>query len=124
MKSNVAFGVITALLIVFIFFCMYQTVKGNEKTGTDEREMFFRAKEAQLLADTRAYLTEEGFYNSGVTLTRVVDGEGNREYTITIHHGRIDRMEEEEREDLRKDLSTLCFQEDHCTFQHDFLLIN
>ena len=34
-----------------------------------------------------SFLEERGFRNSGVTLTRVVDSEGNRSYTFPIHHG-------------------------------------
>ena len=67
-------------------------------------------------------LNEMGFRNSGVTLTRVVDAEGNREYTFTIHHGKIDRMSEEERMALAAALMQSITPVESCSFTHEFLM--
>ena len=75
-----------------------------------------------MLNETKAYLTELGYKNSGVTLTRVVDESGRREYTFTIHHGKIDRMSEEEREELAQVLGKKARIDENCTFFHEFLL--
>ena len=36
-----------------------------------------------------AYLEEQGYKNSGVTMDRVTEGGRSVEYTVTIHHRKI-----------------------------------
>ena len=103
--KNTTFTMITVLLVSIIGFCIAGTVKGQESGGGAEREAYYREEEAQLLNDTRAYLTKQGFANSGVTLNRMVNADGSREYTFTIHHSRIDKMTDGERQDLANQLS-------------------
>ena len=126
--KNTTFDMITALLVCIIAFCIAGTVKGQEAGGNMEMESYYREQEVQLLADMKAYLSQEGFYNSGVTLNRVVDADGNREYTFTIHHSRIDKMSEADRHDLASGLSNRKLSDKNkdvftnCTFQYNFLI--
>lgn len=118
----------TFALIVFIVFCMAETVHGQEDIQRAEQERWYREREAVLLADTREYLSDAGFLNSGVTLSRTVDAEGNRSYTFTIHHRKIDCMDESERQALGEKLLALTenfadmSREDDCTFLYRFLI--
>jgi hypothetical protein len=127
MMRKGGFTVITLLLIAVIAVCTAGTVKGQETIQDKERELWYREQEEKLLADTRDYLNQEGFVNSGVTLTRVVDGKGGREYTFTIHHHLIDRMEEEARGALRTELVRLNqdFGEagENCSLRYEFLIL-
>ena len=127
--KNTTFAIVTALLVCIIAFCVAGTVKGQEPGANAEMETYYRAVEGQLLDDTKAYLSQEGFRNCGVTLNRTVDADGNREYTFTIHHSRIDKMSDAERHDLALDLasrevSVLCTDAfANCTIQYDFLIL-
>lgn len=127
--KNSTFAIITTLLVCIIAFCIVGTVKGQEADSNAETEAFYRELEGQILDDVRAYLTQEGFYNSGVTLNRIVDAEGKREYTFTIHHSRIDKMSDAERRDLALELSTresAVLEADiftNCSFCYDFLVL-
>ena len=127
--KNTTFTVITTLLVCIIAFCVAGTVKGQEPGPGAEQEAYYREVEVQLLDDTKAYLTEQGFANSGVTLNRVVDAEGNREYIFTIHHSRIDKMNDAERHNLVNQLSDReVFSLDadtsvNCTIHYDFLIL-
>lgn len=103
-QSNITFVFVTVLFVMISAFCISQTVSGKEDGEAKEQEAFYREQENKLLADTRAFLNQEGYYNSGVTLTRVVDSDGSREYTITIHHSRIDRMDDFEKQELKNAL--------------------
>lgn len=127
--KNTTFAIVTVLLVCIIAFCIAGTVKGQEPGPNAEMEAWYREVEGQLLDDTKAYLSQEGFCNCGVTLNRIVDADGNREYTFTIHHSRIDKMSDADRHDLMLDLST---REDsalkadafaNCTFHYDFLIL-
>lgn len=86
--------------------------------------MYYNDLEQTLVTDTRRYLAKAGYENSGVNLTRVVDEEGVRSHTLTIHHRRIDNMEEEQREELRRELDSLTFASEKCIFCHEFLVLN
>lgn len=87
-----------------------------------ELEAYYSEKEKELVAETRAFLAREGFRDSGVMLTRVIDRDGRREYTLTVHHGRIDKMEEEDRQDLLESLRKIVFLDASCSFRHEFLI--
>ena len=123
-QSNITFVFVTVLFVMISAFCISQTVSGKEDAEAKEQEAFYREQENKLLADTRAFLNQEGYYNSGVTLTRVVDSDGSREYTITIHHSRIDRMDDFEKQELKNALEELIFVSKGCSFCHTFLAYN
>lgn len=120
--STITFAVATFCLIVIIAFCVTGTVVSKTDMGAQEMEQYYRAQEKLWLKETKECLTEMGFLNSGVTLTRVVDENGNRAYTFTIHHGKIDRMCEEERTELADLLLSEAEFDENCTFYHEFLL--
>lgn len=128
-RENIAFTLVTAFLVCFIVFCVAGTVKGQETGSNAELEAYYKELENRLLEDTKTYLTEEGFHNSGVTLNRIVDSDGKREYTFTIHHNRIDRMSEAERQKLASKLTTrkvAVLKDDtlaNCTFRYDFFIM-
>ena len=123
-QSNITFVFVTVLFVMISACCIGQTVSGKEDGEAKEQEAFYREQENKLLADTRAFLNQEGYYNSGVTLTRVVDSDGSREYTITIHHSRIDRMDDFEKQELKNALEELVFVSKGCSFCHTFLAYN
>ena len=124
-------GLILALVGVFLF-CTADTVRGQEALDVKEREAFYRAQEEQLLRQTRCLLREQGFGDSGVTLNRVVERE-ERIYTFTIHHRRLDDMEEGKRREtvaaLEEDLRTLTVEFPgaaegaNCVFVYEFMIL-
>lgn len=127
--KNTTFIIITAILVAIIAFCIAGTVEGQENGASAAEEAFYKEQEAQLLQDTKAYLHELGFANSGVTLNRIVDAEGKREYTFTIHHSRIDKMDEAGRNGLAQQLAarevTILDVETagKCSIQYDFFIL-
>ena len=62
-----------------------------------------------------------GYENSGVNLTMVADGEGNRSYQVKLHHKRINRLSEEEKEALFATVEELAFQVMGCEFEVSLL---
>lgn len=112
----------TILLVTVAAISFAGTVMARMSAGGAEPESYYREKEQQMVRDTRQELERQGFANSGVMLTRVVEGDGRRSYTVTIHHGEIDRMEEAEREILARELAAFAFEEDGSSFQYRFLI--
>lgn len=115
------FWAATVILVSVAALSFAGTVMCRTNLGSAELEGYYREKEAQLVRDTRAYLNRSGFDNSGVMLTRVVDGDGSRMYTVTVHHREIDRLEEAEREALARELETFAFEDNSSTFFYKFL---
>lgn len=118
----VGFWVLTLCLVLVSAFFISGTVLSGSNKDEQQLELYYRQQEQQLIRDTRNYLNQSGFQNSGVTLTRVVEESGTREYTITVHHDKIDRMDETERSALKTELATLVFMEENCSFSHEFLV--
>ena len=120
--SAVKFMAVTVLLVLVAAYFCAETVKCRVDVAAEELEIYYQEKEACLVKETREFLEEEGFPNSGVMLNKVVDTDGSRAYTLMVHHGKIDRMTEAERENLLKEMQQLVFVGDGVSFFHEFLL--
>lgn len=96
------FWAVTISLIFVAAFCCAEKVKGRENLNAQDRR--YREMEEELVSGTREILRAQGLENSGVMLTRVVETDDVRQYTLTVHHGRIDRMCEAERAALMVEL--------------------
>ena len=121
-QGTIGFMAVTICLVLVTAFCVVQTVKSQCAADVGELEGYYQVKEKEMVRQTRAFLQEAGYKNSGVALTRVVDGEGKRQYTMTIHHGKIDKMYEKARESLKNELSAFAFSAENCSFSHTFLI--
>ena len=97
---------VSALALIGITaFCISGTVHSSEKVERREREKYYREIEAEYVKEVRFFLNEEGYSNSGVTMTKVIDDEEeNRSYTMTIHHRGIGNLQQEEQEQLQEEL--------------------
>ena len=118
--SNVAFYVVTVVLILIIVLCVGGTARSESRDEAQRVEN--RVQEQQLLMDVRQYLKDNGYTNSGVTLTYVTDADGDPEYTFTIHHKRINDMSEEEREAFSAQLMQACNASGSYSISYEYLL--
>lgn len=118
--SNVAFYVVTVVLILIIVLCVGGTARSESRDEAQRVEN--RVQEQQLLKDVRQYLKNNGYTNSGVTLTYVTDADGDPEYTFTIHHKRINDMSEEEREAFSAELMQACNASGSYSISYEYLL--
>lgn len=120
MKStarNITFIMATVLLILISTFFITKTVQGQSDKELAAREGYYQALEQEYVNEIRAYLNEQGFLNSGVTLTRVVDEQGGRDYQVTLHHKYLERLSEEERQAVFEEIAEMAFKADGCIFQ-------
>lgn len=110
------FGVLTVLLVLIIVFCVKGTVKSRENDEHGRQNHYYAALEQEYLERTRLLLEEEGLKDCGVNLRWVADGNGNREYTILLHHRKLDRMSKREKMTLEEMLSGIEFEDASCSF--------
>ena len=113
---------------VTVFLVLIAALLFGEKacSGTDvdaqELEKYYQEREQDLFREIGEFLRREGLENGGIMVTRVVEENGSRLYTVTVHHGRIDCMDDAERAELMGRLRKLSFTDDKCSFTHEFLL--
>ncbi len=98
------------------------TASAREKIAREEQEAYCREQEKLLVREVREYLSEQGYRNSGVTLTRTRFEDGSLEYKLTVHHGKIDNMTEEEREELLEELEAFTFPVENGSFVQEFFI--
>lgn len=114
--GNISFVMATFILVFVMAFCCTGAVMSRTNVSTRELEGYYQELEKGLVEDARLLLSERGFDNSGVMLTRVIDENGSRQYTLTIHHGRISKMSEEDREILMAELEQIVFEDENSIF--------
>lgn len=114
--GSLRFWAVTIILVIVTALCCAGTVMSRTDFSERELEYYYRERERQLVEGAREYLGEQGYENSGVMLTRVVDADGSREYTLSIHHSRIAGLSDEEREQLTEELQEITFVGQDCVF--------
>lgn len=113
------FGILTILLVLVIIFCVKGTVMSKENDERAKQNHYFAALEQDYLERTRQLLDEEGYANCGINLTRVTYEDGRREYTVLIHHRRLERLTDKEKLELESLLSRMEFQNEMCSFCYE-----
>ena len=122
LRGTIIFLATTIFLVAVSAFCITGTVISQTNIGEKEFENFYREQEKELLCLTKQQLEDLGYANCGVTLTRVVDEIGNREYTFTIHHRKIDKMSMDERKELAAELMRDIALAENFSVYHEFLM--
>ena len=119
--KNISFIVTTVFLVLCSAFFITKTVQGQAKVDLAAQERYYVTLEQEYVSDVRAYLNEQGFTNSGVALTRVVDAQGTREYQVVLHHRNLEKMSDCELQIVFEEIKGLAFQEEGCSFQINLL---
>ena len=116
-SEYVFLGILTILLIIAAFFLFSITVKGNRSDDNSVWNEYYAPLEDAYVAEVREYLNDNGYVNSGVTLTHTTDEELNRVYTLSIHHRRLEGCSEERREEISGVLKSMGFEDDRCVIR-------
>ena len=116
----VSFMAGTVLLVLIAALFVGCTAMSTTDIGTRELEEYYLTKEQALAKDVRELLTMKGYENSGVMVTRVIEDDGSRLYTIAVHHKRIELLDDKERDMLLSQVENLVFDDEACSFFIDF----
>lgn len=98
--DNKSYITVTLILLVTFFLAAGIRANGRSNRIPDITGEYYRQIENEYLADVRQILTENGFSNAGLSLTKQVNEEGGLDYTLSVHHRRIDKMDETKRAEL------------------------
>ena len=113
------FGVVTVLLVFIIVFCVKGTVTSKESDGRGKKNRYYAVLEQEYLDRARQLLEEQGLRGCGVNIRWVANVDGSREYTILLHHRKLNRMTEDEKLVLTDMLAEMEFQDEVCSFLYE-----
>lgn len=123
MKKNRGFILVTVLLILIAAFSITGTVKSQSGNGVKIDTEYYRQMEREYVREIRTYLGELGYENSGVMLTYVTKGGNGREYTVTVHHEKMNALSETEKMRISNEILKMAFDLPDCTFFQEFLSV-
>lgn len=106
------------LLVIIMVLGMKGTAMSRERGsgGRARQNRYYAAKEAEYRERMQELLEREGYHNCGINLKWTAYEDGSREYTLLLHHRKLDRLSGEERAVLKDRLSEAEFSEDCCRF--------
>lgn len=107
--NKIRFGLFTLGLVLVLVLLLGNTAAGSRQDAP-EWEQYMATQEQQLVAQMREQLGMAGYSNSGINITHVTDVDGQRVYTVRIHHQDITLLAENAKEQLLVELD-LVFEE-------------
>ena len=113
---------ITVLSVIGLAFFVSGTALSQTEEAFVKDEAMLRALEKEYVSDIRGYLKEQGFEDSGVTLTWMMHEDGSRCYEVLLHHRKMDGLSQSEREALFAEVLELAFEVAGCNFQVKLLV--
>ena len=122
MKRKKYFILVTAILFLVAVLSWAGTVysKGTDTYGLRDRRL--KEQEQECLLEIRTVLQGYCCEESGVTMTKIIDRKGNRQYKVVIHHKKIKEMDLAKKEKLKKDLEEIRFKQRNFSISYEFLL--
>lgn len=100
------------LLLAIFWMILGITASAIARMGREESNRYFLEQKKIVIKEVQDFLDARGFHNSGVTMGRITHANGETEYRLMIHHGKIAALEEGEREELLEALSAFGFVEE------------
>lgn len=99
----------TILGILTLCLCFGITASAMTRLEREERQKEYLKNKELFVQEVRDYLAGQGYQNCGVMLTRMVRRDGTEEYKLSVHHGRISALGEEEKARLVEELKGFQF---------------
>ena len=94
LKRYNAVKIIGTFVIATILVGGIWGIKANAAQRADNDKAEYQIQEICLKNEIRSCLEEMGYYNSGITMTKVMEADGSREYSVLLHHSDLDTKDE------------------------------
>ena len=122
-NKNLLVTMTVLFLLAVIIIGSYCTISVNAAGKIAGDRDVYHAQEAVFLEELRQKLETEGYYNSGITMTKILNEEDERSYTVLIHNSAIDKLCKEDRDSLQKELQTMDNIGKNSSICYEFLVI-
>ncbi len=108
------------MLMSITAFCIFEIILLQDKNNILGKEQYYRRAEQEYVQEIRDFLEQKGYGSSGVTMNKIIEADGTREYTVLIHHKRIDSLDDEGRRRLANECREIEFSVEGCIFNQKF----
>ncbi len=122
-RKDVSFGITVLLAVLVLLFCIKETAMSRDRADAGGKKQYYALMEEEYYAGIRHLLDEKGYRNSGITIRWVSDGQGTRDYMVLIHHRKIEGLDQQDKENLMRELSETEFADKQCTFHYEFIIV-
>jgi hypothetical protein len=110
-RGNQKLFIIYIIGTIFIFSCMFlilkQTAMGKEQRRIEELFAMVDSEEQVYVDQVRGELAKQGYANCGVTMTKIVNANGEFFYQVQINHRNLKNIEINMKEEIVNSLNTL-----------------
>ena len=117
----VGMAAITVFLVMIGTLFLSMAVLSQSREAVREQKEYYKTLEQEYVKRMSEFLEEQGYANSGITMNRVIEEDGTLQYTVTIHHRRIEQLDDIQRGELLSKCQEIEFPEQDCSFCHKFL---
>lgn len=114
--ERIGWGLAAIVLAMAAAMCVIGGMESQAADTQAAQEEYYQQLEREYIGRVRDFLERQGYRSSGVTLNRVVDGDGQRSYKVLVYHGALYRLEEEAQTEVLERIEGLGFQEPDCSF--------
>lgn len=118
---NCGFILATIVLLLITTLSIAGTVYSKEADRYRVDDGCIKEQEQEYLQQVKAVLQNYNCNNSGITMTKIIDENGDREYYVKLHHKKINAMDLAEKAELRRDLENVGFSKEKFTIFYEFL---
>lgn len=121
MKRNIFYVVTTILLLLLIVFFSRETVYAQREGRVAVDSEVQKQIEKEYVEQVKEILDGHHLSNSGVMMTKVIYGDGRREYTVKINNRVIQQMTSYEQAQLKTEMEKISFPLPNCSFTYEYL---
>lgn len=89
-KSIVLIVVALAVAVV-TFITTSITVTSCKKGAASDNAAYYHQLEQAYVKEARKVMNEQGYFDAGITMTRRMNEDGGRIYTVKVHHNRLEK---------------------------------
>lgn len=120
--KKIEITIITIGLFLILMSVFGIKASGRERAAAGDYSIKYRTQEREYVDNVRAKLSKLGYSQAGVAMTKVVNEDGTIVYTLTIHHSRIDKMNEYERKQLSDIITEEAIDVENSTVVTEYLI--
>lgn len=117
-KTNYTVKIVTFFVLAVLILWSICSIKANATEKADNDKTEYQLQEVQLKSEIRAGLEELGYDNAGITMTKVMNADGSREYTVLVHHSYLDADDTDKVNAVYVSLYTIDMADDNMTVNY------
>ena len=105
------------LIVVAILWCAFG-IKANAAVKAENDRKEYQLQEIQFKQEIRTCMEDMGYFNSGITVTKIMNENGSREYNVRVHHQYSDLENTDAVNEVYSALSHIQVQGDNITVNY------